>query len=373
MKLGISLLTILSCAASAFALDRPDVTFKVFQFPANMIPRIDGNADDWAMVPDDYAITQDELVDDARRFPKAEPNNLQVKVRFGWVAGMNKLYVLYEAYDNYWEFSDPGLKNDVFELAVDGDASGGPFVGPKSTSVWKPEFVGPQMAVQDSRLNPDAVRYAVQGAHAQNYHIFTPAKDKDWCLSWNSATWVKELPWANCATQYNFKQGESGKLVLECWITPFDYAGAEGPERAVPSKLFENKIIGMSFAIMDFDGDANPNAKSFWNLSRQHTFYGNATQLCAFKLMPLEKQFVKDFEAKWSFKVVDPDRRLVAFKDESSGEVKNWKWTFGDGETSTEQNPVHTFTKAGEMVTILEVEGPSGKSRRSKVYEISVK
>ena len=40
---------------SAFGLERPDVTFKIFQFPANMIPRIDGNTDDWAMVPDSYA------------------------------------------------------------------------------------------------------------------------------------------------------------------------------------------------------------------------------------------------------------------------------------------------------------------------------
>ena len=33
------------------ALERPDVTFKVFQFPADQIPRVDGDAVDWAMVP----------------------------------------------------------------------------------------------------------------------------------------------------------------------------------------------------------------------------------------------------------------------------------------------------------------------------------
>src|ERR1039458_4799078 len=40
----------------ASALERPEITFKIFQFPPNMIPRIDGNDDDWAMVPDSYAI-----------------------------------------------------------------------------------------------------------------------------------------------------------------------------------------------------------------------------------------------------------------------------------------------------------------------------
>src|ERR1035441_5606385 len=31
--------------------------FKVFQFPPDQIPRIDGKDDDWAIVPDSYAIT----------------------------------------------------------------------------------------------------------------------------------------------------------------------------------------------------------------------------------------------------------------------------------------------------------------------------
>ena len=38
----------------AMALERPEVTYQVFQFPPEMIPRIDGNDDDWAIVPDSY-------------------------------------------------------------------------------------------------------------------------------------------------------------------------------------------------------------------------------------------------------------------------------------------------------------------------------
>jgi uncharacterized membrane protein len=37
------------------------------------------------------------------------------------------------------------------------------------------------------------------------------------------------------------------------------------------------------------------------------------------------------------------DRRLVVFKDESDGKITSWKWDFGDGATSTEQNPVHQY------------------------------
>src|SRR5450432_3432522 len=102
--------------------------FKIFQFPSNMIPRIDGDKSDWDIVPDSFAIATDQLVDDNHNFPTPDPKNLDVKVKVGWVKGMNRLYFLYEAYDNYWDFSLPGLHNDIFEVAVDADRSGGPFI-----------------------------------------------------------------------------------------------------------------------------------------------------------------------------------------------------------------------------------------------------
>jgi hypothetical protein len=74
----------------AVALDRPGTTFKIFQFPPNMIPRIDGNADDWAMVPEDYAIGIDQLVDDSGKFKAPDKTNLDVKVKVGWVKGLNR-------------------------------------------------------------------------------------------------------------------------------------------------------------------------------------------------------------------------------------------------------------------------------------------
>ena len=79
------------------AADRPGTVFKIFQFPANMIPRVDGNADDWKMVPDDYAIGMDQLVDDTNKDRKPDPKDLDVKVKVGWVKGLNRLYFLYEA------------------------------------------------------------------------------------------------------------------------------------------------------------------------------------------------------------------------------------------------------------------------------------
>ncbi len=371
----LAVLTIALTASSVFALDRPETTFKVFQFPADKIPRIDGKADDWSDVPADYAVGTDQLTDDSGKYDKPNTKNLDVRVRVGWVKGMNRLYFLYEASDDYWDFARPDLHNDTFEVVVDGDASGGPLVDHAHAKVWTPEAVGQDRSSLDKRLSPAEEHWSFHGAHAQNYHIFTPAKDKDWCMVFGAATWIKELPYANAACSYDFKPGESGRLTLEFWITPFDYAGAEGPQRAVESPLFENKIIGLSWAVIDYDGVDQKEKDGFWNLSRKHTMYGDASQLCAFKLMPLEAKFRKKIEAQWSFKVVDMERRLVAFKDQSEGKVTSWRWDFGDGETSTERNPIHEYKTTGDgtITVILDVEGPDGKSRRSKVWDVQLK
>jgi len=95
--------------------------------------------------------------------------------------------------------------------------------------------------------------------------------------------------------------------------------------------------------------------------------------LCAFRLMPLEAQFLKPIEARWSWKVVDMDRHLVAFKDLSVGKVASWKWDFGDGTTSAEQNPIHSYKAPGNFVVILDVDGPAGTSRRSKVWDVQLR
>jgi len=333
--------------------------FKVFQFPDNMIPRIDGKDDDWAMVPDSYAITLADMHDDEHKHASPDPKDLDIKVKVGWVKGLNRLYFLYEAFDNYWDFADPGLHNDTFEIVVDGDRSGGPLI---------PSF----------RNNPDQdemdAHFSMHGVQAQNYHIMTPYEGKDWAMAWGCQPWDKELPWSNHAQNYTFKSGQSGHYILEFYITPFDYAGCEGPQRAVESELTENKLIGLSWAVIDYD-DGNPNGKNngFWNLSPEHKMYGNATLLREFRLMPLEPQLRKPIEAKWSFKVLDMNRRLVAFQDESVGQITSWKWDFGDHTDSSDQFPIHQYKSPGQYVVVLYVEGPAGKSRLSKIWDVVIR
>ena len=354
MKFRQSIFLILLCLFFIQSYSQDKRSYKIFQFPANQIPRIDGNPDDWNMVPDSFIVGSDQLTNDNNKAQLPDPKNLDVKVKVGWVKGMNRLYFLYEAYDNYWNFARPGLHNDIFEIVVDGDRSGGPLI----------EEMHPNKDIDKSEAY-----FSFHGVHAQIYHVFTPAVGKDWALAWGSQPWIKELPYANAAYNYNFQAGDSGKLILEFWITPFDYAGTEGPVRAVESVLTDNKIISMGWAVIDYDVKKS----AFWNLSPVHEMYGNASYLLPFKLMPLESRFKKPIDAQWSFKIIDMKRRLVGFIDESEGKITSWKWDFGDGTTSTEQHPLHQYKEAGKYIVVLNVEGPAGKSRMEKIWDVAVK
>lgn len=342
---------------SASVLQRPELDAKIFQFPADAIPRIDGDISDWAMVPESYALTHLHLRDNSGRGRTVDPESLQVSVKVGWVKGLNRLYFLYEAYDNYWDFAGPGLQNDTFEIVVDADLSGGPLI-----DRFHPVK---ELGAREKYFN-------FHGVHAQNYHIFTPAEGKDWAMLWGPQLWLKELPYANAATVHQARPGEAGRLVLEFWITPFDHAHADGPDKSIESVLRENATIGLAWAVIDYDDAANRRS-SFWNLSDKHTMYGQASELVAFRLMPLETSLRKPIEAQWTFTVLDHDERRVAFHDRTNGEVSSWRWDFGDGRTSEERHPVHVYAEPGTYVVVLNVEGPAGKARRAKVWDVTLK
>ncbi|MBT4483713.1 MAG: PKD domain-containing protein [Candidatus Latescibacteria bacterium] len=320
------------------------------------MPRIDGKTDDWDIVPGDYSYGTNLINDTEDGNGEADPKDLDIKVTVGWVKGMNRLYFLYEAYDDFWDFerfNPRGYRNDIFEIAVDADLSGGQFIHNKQ--------------IEDRIEN----HFAFSGVHAQNYHIYTPPQNNAWVLIWGCQPWVSYFPYSNYAYSYDFKHGESGRLVLEFWITPYDYAPYDGPEKAVESSLSENSIIGLSWSILDFDGDKRD---GHYNLAHNVKMVSDGSYLCAFRLMPPDKKFLKAIEAEWSFKVVDMDRRMVAFKDESVGNITRWKWDFGDGTTSDEQSPIHIYEKPSVYyVVTLEVEGTAGTSRRSRYWEVMVK
>ncbi|MGA9190008.1 MAG: PKD domain-containing protein, partial [Methanosarcina sp.] len=62
----------------------------------------------------------------------------------------------------------------------------------------------------------------------------------------------------------------------------------------------------------------------------------------------------------------------VAFTDKSTGSPTSWKWTFGDGTTSTQKNPAHTYSKAGKYTVSLTVKNAKSSNTLKKSNCINV-
>lgn len=88
------------------------------------------------------------------------------------------------------------------------------------------------------------------------------------------------------------------------------------------------------------------------------------------QIVILEEELVADFE----FSVVgsgitgDDDGGIfpddpIQFEDLSIESAESWFWEFGDGNSSTEQNPVHTYGKKGDFDISLTIEDEYGCSK----------
>lgn len=62
----------------------------------------------------------------------------------------------------------------------------------------------------------------------------------------------------------------------------------------------------------------------------------------------------------------------VQFNDTSNNTPTSWSWDFGDGNTSTEQNPRHTYTKTGKYTVKLTAFNANGNNTVTKTNFIDV-
>jgi PKD repeat protein len=62
----------------------------------------------------------------------------------------------------------------------------------------------------------------------------------------------------------------------------------------------------------------------------------------------------------------------INFTDNSTGSLNAWRWAFGDGNTSTEKNPVHIYNKTGRYAVSLTVNNSGSISTEIRSIYIEV-
>jgi predicted outer membrane repeat protein len=159
-----------------------------------------------------------------------------------------------------------------------------------------------------------------------------------------------------------------------------------------PSQLYTNGCFTISYSDVQggFEGqgniDKNPlfEGTTDFHLRKYSPCRDTGTSLSApttdiednerpigsgFDMGAYEVQFVVDFSAD---PTMGPAPLTVNFKDQSAGSITSWEWDFGDGLTSTTQNPSHTYTDPGTYTVALTVTGPGGSDTETKSNYIKV-
>ena len=78
---------------------------------------------------------------------------------------------------------------------------------------------------------------------------------------------------------------------------------------------------------------------------------------------------VADFSASTTTATVN---ETISFTDESAFSPTSWLWDFGDGTTSTEQNPTHSYSEIGTYTVQLTVENENGSDTETKEDYITI-
>ncbi len=62
---------------------------------------------------------------------------------------------------------------------------------------------------------------------------------------------------------------------------------------------------------------------------------------------------------------------LVAFEDTTDGRTTSWLWIFGDGNTSTRQNPTHTYAATGTYAVTFRATNTLGSDEVTKFVQVT--
>jgi len=252
---------VLSTSTPSAAHVPSDKNFAAVQVPisesdvANV--EVDGNLAEWDNVPSVFWVTHDDLVESITG-TQGDPDagNLAERIIVGWSPETNFLYIMEERFDNLWFGEEEGT-NDLLELVIDADHSGGGFYG---GDLEERDF----------------------GAHAQDWQQQLYNPDGPLWL-WGGGVWAAVEPYTGIRYNVDGESGGAATLSQESYFTTFDYLPGDStsPESADVDvhTLAEGEVIGLGIVIQDDDNGPGDSYNGYWIHTGDVNVYFNADAL----------------------------------------------------------------------------------------------
>ena len=273
--LGLVAIGLFAFALSAGAHQPPDELLVAVQFPAGNEPIIDGNTDDWAVVPlDQYGIFTESLFSIhgfAGEVGRGEldVSSLQISHLVGWSDATNNNYVLTTVFDDLHTIRRQDLGRFFWDDS------------------FEHEFNWLHEAQEDLNANDLRTNFSYKFA-------LPPLEDT---FEW---IWSRDISWPTSGSKwlevgYDFEGDEYGEgtYFYELRVFAIDRVPTGGeaqPEQVEEHDLTENEVIHISLTVNEVDGgDGNETPRTgMWSTNPiQCCFAGND-----FLLAPMDSSIV---------------------------------------------------------------------------------
>ena len=255
--------------------------FGAWQWPSDQLPNLDGDISEWNVLPAELWIDifQTEVAEgDIGR--EIDPANLNFRVAVGWNDELDRVYYVYDRFDDIWDRDAGGFgccgQDDSIEIFLDSDHSADRF------AFWDGDF---EDAEERARNN---------GRTNQTGHYRWPALEPfGFYWFWlSSSTWHDKEPYSCCPDSFNLDgaHGTESNFQAEWYTVGWDDFDHNSPENSVRHDFVEGEIIGVGIQVVDNDnGPSKDDPRTAkWALGGQPCINGDGACGSDYILLPIQ-------------------------------------------------------------------------------------
>ena len=223
------------------------MVYPAFQWPKGYEPTIDGNLQEWEIIPDTYILRTDpgrpmsgifgdffDLLHEMDA-PALDTTDFHIPwSAVGWSDYQNLLYVAVRAVDDMHYIERIPSWGDHFGVALDADHSGGQY-----------QFFSGDLTPEEKR--------DLRHAQATSYYVFMPPSDERSVYTSNAGTWMLNPPYTDARWKISPSSGGGSVVTYEFAVTPFDWLSWRGAAESRVHDLAEGEVIGFTFFLHDLD------------------------------------------------------------------------------------------------------------------------